>query len=134
MEGLKEAVFAMNIKAEVDSMKRREIALLYALQSMEKERIKMLSLLYDANRCQDCIRLPDCKQRSRKWVDSTYKAKIRNPETFCTMWDYGGEYTPLNELLTIARMKRKEEETAKINMDNKKITEEVLKALDSKRV
>ena len=134
MEGLKEAVFALNVKAEVDAMKRREIALVYALQGMEKERIKMLSLLYDANRCQDCIRLPDCERKSRKWIDSAYKAKIRKPETFCTMWDYGGAYTPLNELLTLARMKRKEEEAAKIHMDNKKITEEVLKALDSKRV
>ena len=103
MEGLKEAVFALNVKAEVDAMKRREIALVYALQGMEKERIKMLSLLYDANRCQDCIRLTDCESRSRKWIDSAYKAKIRKPETFCTMWDYGGEYTPLNDFLTMAR-------------------------------
>jgi len=27
----------LNVKAEVDSMKRREIALLYAMQEMEKE-------------------------------------------------------------------------------------------------
>ena len=100
MSSLKDAVTLMNVKAEVDSMKRREIALIYALREMEVERINILSALYDANRCKDCIRLHDCE---KKRGETTFKAKQRTPEAFCTMWSYGGDYTPFKELLSIAR-------------------------------
>ena len=103
MESLKEAVFALNVKAEVDAMKRREIALYLAIQGMEKERIQMIAKLFDANRCTDCVRLNDCKQKKG---ETTYKAKQRAPESFCVMWDYGGEYTPMMELLSLVKQTR----------------------------
>lgn len=105
MESLQESVFLLNVKAEVDGMKRREIALLYAMQEMEKERIRMHAALYDANRCADCIRLNDCK--GRKDAGNTYSVKIKKPESFCTMWEYGGGYTPANDLLMTAMNTRR---------------------------
>lgn len=101
MTDLEENIFLLNVKAEVDAMKRREIALLYALQEMEKEKIEMHAKLYDSNRCSDCIRLNDCALKNGP--KSPYKAKQRTPEAFCTMWAYKGNYTPLNEIMTIAR-------------------------------
>ncbi|MBR1979700.1 hypothetical protein [Candidatus Proelusimicrobium excrementi] len=104
MGSLSDAVLLLNVKAEVDSIKRREVALIYAMQEMEKERIKMHAALFDANRCADCIRLNDCK--SRKDTGNTYSAKIKTPESFCSMWEYGGSYTPANELLLTAMGRR----------------------------
>ena len=103
-----ESLYILNAKAEVDSMKRRELALLYALQGIEKERSKMLALLYDANRCADCISLNECKRKSH--IETAYKVKKRRPETFCAMWEYAGPYTPFNEIMILARQASGKEE------------------------
>lgn len=100
MENVKEAL-QKSMMAEIDAIKQRNIALIYAVQGMERERIGMYSALFDGNRCQDCARHTECA--NKKDEKSTYKEKMKNPESFCAAWEYAGKYTPVNEILIMAR-------------------------------
>lgn len=89
------------VNDELRAVKKRNLVLLHAFEKVERERLQMYSLIADMNRCADCAKYYECKQKKAEF--GTFREKRTHPEIFCGEWVYTGQYTSSNAIMILAR-------------------------------
>lgn len=102
MDDVKEALY-LSYKSEADAFKMRNLALLYALQEIERERVAMYAALVDGNRCADCAHLEICSKKEF----GLYHIKEKSPENYCVKWQYKGAYTGIDDIVRLSINERR---------------------------